>query len=440
MAPETLYTRCGSINIAYQVVGEGPIDMVLVPGWVTNVDVFWEEPKFARFLRRLASFSRLILFDKRGTGLSDRVTDTPMLEERMEDVQAVMKAAGSTSAALMGYSEGGPMCALFAATYPEKTRALIVIGGYARRTQTADYPIGPDAAEVERFINAIEENWGRPFTIEDRAPSMAQDEQFRAWWSRFLRMSASPSAAVALTRANMEIDVRNILSSVRVPTLLLHTTGDRAVSIDHSRYMAGRIPGAKLIEIEAGDHLPFLDGSDAILDAIEVFLTGAKHVGVTDRVLCTIMFTDIVESTRLIAQRGDRQWRDLLANHDEAVRAELSAFKGREVNTTGDGFVATFDGPARAVQCASAIVDATRQLGIDVRAGVHTGECEVQASKLSGLAFHIASRVSDLAPARAVLVSRTVKDLVAGSGLRFQDFGVHSLKGVPDEWQLYRVV
>ena len=439
MAPETLYTRCGTINIAYQLVGHGPVDIVLVPGWVSNIDVFWEEPNFAGFLRSLASFSRLILFDKRGTGLSDRVTDTPTLEERMEDVQAVMNAVGSNSAALIGYSEGAPMCALFAATYPEKTRALIMIGGYARRMRSADFPIGAEKAEMEAFISGIEENWGTPFAIEDRAPSMAMDEQFRAWWARYLRMSASPAAAVALTRANMEIDARAILPSIRVPTLLLHATRDRAIPVEHSRYMVLKIPGAKLIEIEANDHLPYLDGSGPILDAIEIFLTGAKHLVVTDRVLCTIMFTDIVGSTRMIAQRGDRPWRDLLGEHDNAVRAELSRFKGHEVNTTGDGFVATFDGPARAVQCASAVVDVTRQLGIDIRVGLHTGECEVQDGKLSGLAFHIASRIVDRAPPRGVLVSRTVKDLVAGSGLNFEDFGVYSLKGVPDEWQLYRV-
>lgn len=439
MGPQTLYTRCGSINVAYQVIGNGPIDVVLVPGWISNIDVIWEQPDFAQFLRRLASLSRLILFDKRGTGLSDRVTDTPMLEERMEDVHAVMNAVGSSRAALVGYSEGGPMCALFAATYPERTRALVMIGSFARRTRASDFPIGPSDEEREQFIDTIEENWGKPFAIDERAPSMAQDEQFRAWWARLLRLSASPAAAVALTRANMDIDAREILPSVRVPTLLLHAKGDRTIPVEHSRYMASRIPGAKLVEIDSSDHLPFLDGSSVILDEIEVFLTGAKPTAITDRVLCTIMFTDIVASTSYLARSGDRRWQEILAAHDNAVRSNLAAFRGCEVNTTGDGFVATFDGPARAVQCASAIVGSVQKLGIAVRIGLHTGECEIQDGRMSGLAFHIASRIADKAPPQGVVVSGTVKDLVAGSGLRFQDFGQHPLKGVPDEWRLFRL-
>ena len=439
MTPETRYAHCGSINIAYQVIGDGPIDLVLVPGWVSNIDVLWEEPRVARFLRRLASFSRLILFDKRGTGLSDRVTDTPTLEERMEDVRAVMGAVGSSSAALAGYSEGGPMCALFAATYPENADAIIMIGSYPRRTRTVDFPYGQTEKELEAFIDEIEKNWGTPFALKERAPSVLEDQNFRQLWARFLRMSTSPAAAVALTRANMMIDIRDILPSIRTPTLLLHALGDETCTIEFSRYMATKIPGAKLLEIDSRDHLPWLEGSDEILSAIEEFLTGTRPAVASDRILCTILFTDIVGSTQLAAAKGDRLWNDLLQAHNAAVRQELTAFNGREMNTTGDGFVAIFDGPARAVQCAGAIRDAVKELGIDIRVGLHTGECEVRDENLSGLAFHIASRITDLTPSGEILVSRTIKDLVAGSGLAFESFGTHQLMGVPDEWQLYRV-
>ncbi len=439
MTPETRYTHCGAINIAYQVIGDGPRDLVLVPGWVSNIDVFWEEPRLARFLRRLASFARLILFDKRGTGLSDRVTDTPTLEDRMQDVRAVMDAVGSSSATLVGYSEGGPMCALFGATYPEKANGIVMIGSYPRRTRLDDFPFGPDRREIEDFIAAIEDKWGTPFALEERAPSVLHDENFRQWWARLLRLSTSPAAAVALTRANMQIDVRDILPSIRVPALLIHATGDQTCPVDFSRYMAEKIPGAKLVEIDSRDHLPWLEGSDEILSAIEEFVTGGKPAAKSHRKLCTILFTDIVDSTRMLAEKGDQRWGDLLEAHNAAVRQELSDFEGREMNTTGDGFVAVFDGPARAVQCADSIRDAVRRMGIDLRLGLHSGECEVQDDALSGLAFHIASRISDLAPPRQIVVSRTVKDLVAGSGLTFEDFGLHRLKGVPDEWRLYRV-
>ncbi len=440
MVPETRYARSGTVNIAYQVIGDGPLDLVLVPGWVSNIDVMWEEPRFARFLRGLAGFARLILFDKRGTGLSDRATLTPTLEERMDDVRAVMDAVGSERAAVVGYSEGGPMCALFAATYPERTTALVMIGSYARRVRTPDYPYGPDRAEHDAFIASIEEFWGTPFALEDRAPSVVEDERFRQWWARFLRMSASPAAAAALTKANMEIDVRQVLPSIRVPTLVLHATGDRTVGIEQGRYLAEHIPGAKLVEFESDDHLPWLEGSEKILHNIQEFLTGARPVAVSDRILCTIMFTDIVESTQAVVAHGDQDWTDLLGAHRVAVRTELAAFQGREINTTGDGFVAVFDGPARAIQCAAAAREAVRRLGLDIRVGLHTGECEVDGDNLAGIALHVAARVSALAPAREIVVSRTVKDLVAGSGIAFEDFGIHSLKGVPDDWQLYRAM
>ena len=437
--PETRYTRCGTINIAYQVFGEGPVDLVLVPGWVSNLDMMWEEPRLASWLRQLGSFARVMLFDKRGTGLSDRVTDTPMLEERMEDVRAVMQAVGSEQAALVGYSEGGPMCALFAATYPRMARALVMIGSYPRRSRTDGFPIGPSEAELEEFIKGIGEHWGTTYALDIRAPSMRHDQRFGAWWAKFLRMSTSPAAAEALTRANMKIDIRDILPTIRVPTLLIHATGDRTLPIAFSRYMVERIPGARLVEIDSDDHLPWLEGGDEILRAIEEFLTGSHHDVGSDRVLSTIMFTDIVGSTEILAKTGDAAWSALRGAHDEAVRGNFAAFDGREMNTTGDGFLAIFDGPARAVRCAQNICADAERVGVSVRVGLHTGECELRGDEISGLAVHIASRITDLAPAGGVLVSRTVRDLVAGSGLRFEATGSHRLKGVPEEWQLYGV-
>lgn len=439
MTPETHYTDCDGVNIAYQVVGEGPFDLVLVPGWVSNIEIFWEEPRMNRFLRRLAGFARLILFDKRGTGLSDRVTDTPTLEERMADVRAVMDAVGSERAALVGYSEGGTMCALFAATWPERTIGLVIIGGYARRSRTPDYPFGPEPAAYEKFINSMAASWPSDTLLDLRAPSVVGDERFTQWWTRFLRMSASPGAAVAMTRANNEIDIRHVLPTIQVPTLVVHAKGDRTCEIGHGRYIAENIPGAKFVEIDSNDHLPWLEGAEEILLSVQEFLTGSRPKMAGDRVLSTIMFTDIVGSTEIAADRGDRAWGDLLEAHNALVRQELAAYSGKEINTTGDGFVMAFDGPARAVRCAEALGAAVGGIGIDIRAGIHTGECELADGELSGLALHIAARISDIAPAREIVVSRTVKDLVAGSGLAFEDFGVHALKGVPDEWQLYRV-
>jgi pimeloyl-ACP methyl ester carboxylesterase len=439
MIPETRYAKSGDVNIAYQVVGDGPRDLVLVPGWVSNVEVFWEEPSLARFLRRLASFSRLILFDKRGTGLSDRVTDLPTLETRMDDVRAIMDAVSSERAALLGYSEGGPMCALFAATYPTRTSALIMVGSYARRTYTPDYPWGPTVEEHQKFFETCQREWGGPVGLEARGPSVAHDERFRQWWARLLRMGASPGANLALLRMNAEVDVRHVLPAIRVPTLILHSVGDRGLDVRGSRYMVERIPGAKYVELPGMDHLPWLSDADAILGEVEEFLTGVRHGPEPDRVLATVLFTDIVGATERAAGLGDRRWRDLLESHNSLVRRELARSRGREVDTTGDGFLATFDGPARAIRCASAISDGARPLGIEIRAGLHTGECELIGNKVGGIAVHIGARVAASAAPGEVLVSSTVKDLVAGSGLRFADRGVHTLKGVPGEWRLFAV-
>jgi len=437
MTPETHYARSGDVNIAYQVLGDAPRDLVLVPGWVTNLEVFWEEPACARFLQRLASFARLILFDKRGTGLSDRVADLPNLETRMDDVRAVMDTVGSERAALLGYSEGGPMCALFAATYPARASAVIMVGSYARRLSSPDYPYGISVEAWTEWMDACLRDWGGPVGLDQRWPSAARDERVRQWWARMLRMGASPGANRALQRMNAETDVRHVLPVVRVPTLLLHSIGDRALDVRGSRYMAERIPGAKLVELPGRDHLPWGEDADQILDEIEEFLTGMRHGPEPDRVLATILFTDIVGSTEKAAALGDRRWRDLLEGHHSVVRLELGRHRGREVDTTGDGFLATFDGPARAVRCASAVTEGVRALGLDVRAGLHTGEIELHGDKVSGLAVHIGARVAAAAGPGEVLVSSTVKDLVAGSGLRFQDRGSQALKGVPGEWHLF---
>ncbi len=436
MPPQTRYAKSGDVNIAYQVVGSGPIDLVLVPGWISNVEVFWEEPEVARFLERLASFSRLILFDKRGTGLSDRSTQLPSLEVRMDDVRAVMDAVGSERASLLGYSEGGPMCLLFAATYPQRATSLVMIASFPAQKKEPGYP-GRSREALAGLIRECETDWGGPVGLGLRAPSRATNERFRQWWARFLRQGASPSAAVELLRMNYEIDVRHLLPSVRVPTLLLHAVGDQTVPVELSRYMAERIPGATLRELPGRDHLPFCEDADRIVDAVEEFLTGSRHEPELDRVLATIMFTDIVGSTERAAQLGDQRWRDLLQLHHQAVRRELARFRGREIDTAGDGFFATFDGPARAVRCAQAIGSALQPLGLQVRAGLHTGECEIMGDKITGIAVNISARVAALAGTGEVLVSSTVKDLVSGSGLNFAEHGSHVLKGIPGDWRVF---
>ena len=432
MEPETRYAKSGDVHIAYQVVGAGLIDLVLVPGFVSHVEGWWEEPLCARFLERLASFSRLILFDKRGTGLSDREAGVPTLEQRMDDVRAVMAAAGSERAAVLGISEGGAMSALFAATYPERTAALVLYGTFAEFRSWV-----PTPQQFEHFLHAIDETWGTGQSLPRFAPSVADDPRIRRWWARFERAGASPGAAMALMRMNSEIDVRHVLPAIRVPTLVLHRTGDVTVDVEAGRYQAAHIPGAKYVELSGVDHLLFVGDSEATLDEIEEFLTGVRPVAEPDRVLATVLFTDIVGSTKLAARLGDRRWRDLLDAHHAAVRRELARVRGREVKTAGDGFLATFDGPARAIRCAGAISATVRTLGIEVRAGLHTGEIELIGEDVGGIAVHVGARVAALAGPGEVLVSSTVKDLVAGSGLRFEDRGVRHLEGIPEEWRLF---
>lgn len=440
MTPETHYTRSGKVSIAYQVVGDGPIDLVLVPGWLSNIEVFWEEPNIVRFFGKLATFSRLILFDKRGTGLSDRGIEAATLEERMDDVRAVLDAVGSSNAALLGYSEGGTMCILFAATYPDRTAALITIGSYARRLRAPDYPYFTSREEAHKAVETAAADWGGPVWIDLRMPSVADDPIIRQWWAKFLRMSASASAAVALQRLNIEIDVRHVLPAIRAPTLVLHAKDDRAIPIGAGRYMADHIPNAKFVEIDSIDHLPFYDKPDQFVHHIQTFLTGGSAPAISESRVATLMFTDIVGSTRMAVEKGDLRFADLLEVHHAAVRNELTRYRGEEINTAGDGFLASFDGPARAIKCGVAIVKSLSALGITCRIGLHTGECEVRRGQLQGLALHIAARVAALASPSEVFVSQTVKDLVAGSGVTFDDAGLHTLKGLPDEWRLYKVV
>jgi pimeloyl-ACP methyl ester carboxylesterase len=438
MRPVTRYAKSGDVHIAYQVTGEGPLDLVFVPGFVSHLEADWNSPRRARFIERLSSFSRLIRFDKRGTGLSDRVP-IPTLEQRMDDVRAVMDATGSERAALFGVSEGGPMSLLFAATYPARTTALVIYGSYARRLWAPDHPYGRTQTEWDEIIRRLEREWGGPVALDMWAPSMVDDEGFKEGWAAFLRLAASPGAAAQVMRMNGEIDVRHVLPVVRVPTLILHRTGDRVTSIDQARVIAQHIAGAKLVELPGVDHVPTVGDTDAIVDEIEEFLTGVRHGPEPDRVLATVLFTDIVGATQQAAALGDRRWRDVLEQHHAVVRRELSRFRGREIDTAGDGFLATFDGPARAVRCARAVSNGVRTLGLEVRTGLHTGECEVMGEKLGGIALHIGARVATTAGPGEVLVSSTVKDLVAGSGLRFRDRGLHALKGVPGEWHLYAV-
>ena len=435
--PRTRYARSGDVSIAYQVVGDGPLNLVYVPGWISNVEMTWEEPSVARFFERLASFSRLILFDKRGTGLSDRDVGFPTLEDRMDDVRAVMDTVGAERAALLGMSEGGNMSMLFAATYPERTIALVLFGCFASRIRAPDYPWAPAPEERQSWYQQIEEQWGGPFDVSVLAPSRVNDPAFTSWFGAYLRMGASPRAAMALARTNAEIDVRDILPTIRVPTLVMHRRHDRGAHFEEGRYIAERIPGAEFVALEGEDHLLWAGDQDAVLDEIEEFLTGSRQVPEIDRVLTTVLFTDIVNSTARAAACGDRLWRDTLNRHDAIVRAEVQRYRGREVNTTGDGFVACFDGPARAVRCAVAIAEAVRPLGFEIRAGVHTGECHLDGDQISGIALHIGARIAALAGPGEVLVSSTVKDLVAGASIIFADRGIHALKGLPNPWGVF---
>jgi pimeloyl-ACP methyl ester carboxylesterase/DNA-binding winged helix-turn-helix (wHTH) protein/class 3 adenylate cyclase len=441
LVPETHYVQNGDVNIAYQVLGNGPIDIVFVMGWISHLEYFWKHHLFASFLERLASFSRLILFDKRGTGLSDRVPNDklPTLEQRMEDVHAVMDAVGSQRAVLVGVSEGGPMCSLFAATYPERTSALVMIGTYAKRIKDDDYPWAPSAEQREAFFDLLKRDWGKPVGIEERAPSMANDAEFREWWATYLRMGASPGAAVALTKMNADIDVRNVLPSIRVPTLVIHRKDDKCLKVEEGRYVASSIPGSKYVEFDGDDHLPFVGDQGEILDEIERFVTGDHHSGERDRVLATVMNIRIANWKTESDKRTENEWNELLAQAREIVARKLELFRGREVSYDKSGILATFDGPARAIRCSTAIAEAAREFGLGVKTGLHTGECDVIGDNYTGVAVDLARRITDESINGNILISRTVKDLVAGSGLQFNEFGSRTFDGIEGEWRLFTV-
>lgn len=440
--PATRYVKSDDVHIAYQVLGEGPLDLLLVPGFVSHIEAAWQSPETAAFIRRLASFCRLILFDKRGTGMSDRGSQIFTLEQRMHDVRAILDEIGSERAALFGVSEGGPMSLLYAATYPERTSAMILYGSYAKRSWAPDYPFGWKDEQWDRVLGNMECNWGTPqgTNIAMWAPSLIDKPNAAERLASYFRAAASPGAAAAIMKMNREIDVRNVLPAIRTPTMILHRTADRVSEIGHARYMAQHIPDAKLIELPGIDHVYWTDGGAVILDHVEQFLTGRRQGRQSERVLATVLFVDIVSSTERAAKLGDYPWRELLENFYLKVRDVLLQYRGREINTSGDGLLAAFDGPARAVRCAGAIRDAVRSLGLEVRYGLHTGECEIVGADLAGIAVHIGARVAHLAGPGEVLVSQTVRDLVAGSGLAFEARGTHVLKGVPSEWHLFRAV
>jgi pimeloyl-ACP methyl ester carboxylesterase len=439
--PKTRYARNGDVSIAYQVIGDGPLDLLFTPAFVSHLDLYWSAPETTSFFRRLASFSRLILFDKRGTGLSDPVASVATLEERMQDLRAVLDAVGSQQAALFGLSEGGPMSLLFAATHPERTTALIMFGSFARFKPGPDYLWELHEFYDERralWTDALENHWGEGRALGLFMPSIAGNENIRRMLGTFERAAASPAMVRALDQFNTEIDVTHLLPTIDVPTLVLHRADD-IVPSDYGRYLAERIPGARFVELEGSDHLPWLGNADVVVDEVERFLTGARHAAEPDRALATVLFTDIAGSTERAARLGDDRWRALLDSHNELVRRQLVAFGGREVKMLGDGFLATFDGPARAIHCARAIHEDVGSLGIDLRMGVHTGECELIGADVRGIAVHIGARVAARAAPGEVLVSGAVRDLVVGSGIEFTDRGIHELKGVPGEWRLLAV-
>jgi len=437
--PETRFTRVDDLDIAYQVVGPpAELDLVFVPGWVSHLEVMWEIPEFARFLDRLAAMGRLIVFDKRGTGLSDRVAGMPTLEQRADDIAAVMNAAGSGRAAIAAWGEGAAIAAMFAASHPERVTAL-VLGSLPVKMTDGARPVVADPAVIQAFSAAVENGWGQATLVPLLAPSRAEDSRFLSWYRRWERLSSTPSAAAATLRWAMEFDLGSILPSIQARTLIVHRTGNTLVDMQAVRAATNLIPDVRYTELPGCDDLPYVGDTDAVLDAIQEFLTGAQGTPDFDRSLATVLFTDIVGSTQQANRLGDRRWRYLLDEHHARIRRLLDRYRGVEVDTAGDGFFVTFDGPARAIRCACAVRDAVREIGIEIRAGLHTGEVEHRGNAATGLAVHVGARVAALAQASEVLVTSTVQMLVLGSGIGFADRGRHRLKGVPDHWQLFAV-
>jgi class 3 adenylate cyclase len=433
------FARSGEIDIAYSVHGDGPLDLVYVEGAYTHLEIAWELPAYRRFCERLSEFSRLIRFDKRGMGMSDRVPGSIGLDERMDDIRAVMDAVGSERAAVIGESEGGPLSMLFAAAHPERTVALLLQGAEVRERKDDDWPWGEGTEEeLEEYLLTVPDRWGNGLGMATFAPSVGDAPWATAWLQRMQVHSLTPSAWAGFARMAFDIDVRHVAPAINVPTLILHAVGDRVCHVENGRFLARTIPGARYVEYPGADHVPWFD-PDAVIGEIREFLTGRREAVVPDRVLATVLFTDLVDSTGLASRVGDRRWRDLLAQHHSDVRRELARFGGREIDTAGDGFLATFDGPAKAIRCGRAVIASSAASGLDVRAGVHTGEVEVLGDKVAGIAVHIGARVMGHAGPGELVVSGTVRDLVAGSGIAFADRGVAELKGVPGEWHLYGV-
>lgn len=440
--PETRYARRGSDHIAYQTLGDGPPDVVLLSMWFSNVEASWDFPLLAPIQHRIASFARLIHFDKRGTGLSDPVPlqTLPTLEEWMDDLRVVLDEVGSEASVIIGWGETAPMAMLFASTYPERTSALVLWDAWARLARAPDYPVGMPQDVIEAYEDFIEKNWGTGAQADWASPGDAEDPDFRSAVGKYERQIASPGAAAAMRRLITRLDVRHVLPSIRVPTLVIHHSENPYTRVGHGRYLAEHVPEARYVELPGANWAPWnAKDRDLILDEIEEFLTGVRPLPQADRVLATVLFTDVVDSTRHAAERGDRAWRELLERHRDLVRRQLQRHRGREINTRGDDFLAVFDGPARAIQCASAIVQGSRAIGIEIRAGLHTGEIELMGPDVGGISVHIGARISALAGAGEVLVSSTVRDLVAGSGIEFDERGPHHLKGVPGDWHIYAV-
>jgi class 3 adenylate cyclase len=440
MAPAARYAKAGDVSIAYTLTGDGPLDVIWVPTWIHQVEHVWQEPSIAATYERIGRFARLLNFDRRGSGLSDPMVGAPTLEEQMDDVLAVMRAAGSEKAAVVGMLEGGPLAALFAATHPDKVSALVLYATFARTAWAPDYDWAPTDEARDARIGDMLPHWGEGYIPGGLSPSrFGKDAAFTEWAGRLERLAASPATARRIFGLIGRVDVRDVLPSIRVPTLVMHKKGDGFLKIEHSRYLAEHIPGARYVELEGDENLFSTGDLEAWIGELEEFLTGHRQEREPDRMLATVLFTDICDSTKTAADMGDSSWRRLLEEHDTMVRTALERHRGREVKQTGDGFLATFDGPARAIRCAASIAEAVRGLGIEIRTGLHTGECEVMNGDLGGLAVHIAARVMASAGPGEVLVSSTVKDLVVGSGIAFQERGSHELKGVPGEWRLFSV-